>query len=140
MPKTLEVLETHGVPVIGYGSDEFPAFFSRTSGHAVDHRFDLPEAIARLIAVQSALRLQTGILVTNPVPIADAIDLPEIDPHIAEAVRDAEQRGVARKELTPFLLQRILELTGGRSLEANIALVKNNAMLAAKIAVALASF
>jgi pseudouridine-5'-phosphate glycosidase len=140
LPKTLEVLETHGVPVIGYGSDEFPAFFSRTSGHAVDHRFDSPEAIARLIAVQSALRLQTGILVTNPVPIADAIDSAEIDPHIAEAVRDAEQRGVARKELTPFLLQRILELTGGRSLEANIALVKNNAMLAAKIAVALASF
>jgi pseudouridylate synthase len=139
LPKTLEVLETHGVPVIGYGGDEFPAFFSRTSGYKVDHSFDSPDAIARLIAVQSALKLHTGILVTNPVPMADAIEAAEIDPHIAEAVRDAEQRGVARKELTPFLLQRILELTGGRSLDANIALVKNNAMLAARIAVALAS-
>jgi pseudouridylate synthase len=139
LPKTLEVLETHGVPVLGYGSDEFPAFFSRTSGHNVDHTFDSAEALARVIGVQRALGLTTGILVTNPIPLADAIDSATIDPHIAEAVQEAEEKGVTRKELTPFLLQRILELTGGRSLEANIALVKNNATLAAKIAVALAA-
>ncbi|WP_282586309.1 pseudouridine-5'-phosphate glycosidase [Lichenifustis flavocetrariae] len=139
LPKTLEVLETHGVPVLGYGSDEFPAFFSRTSGHSVDHRFDTPEALAKVIGVQRALGLTTGILITNPIPLADALDSATIDPHIAAAVQEAEQRGVSRKELTPFLLQRILELTGGRSLEANIALVKNNAALAAKVAVALAA-
>ena len=139
LPKTLEVLETHGVPVLGYGSDEFPAFFSRTSGHTVDHRFDSAEALARVIGTQRALGLATGILVTNPIPLADAIDSATIDPHIAAAVEEAEREGVGRKELTPFLLQRILELTGGRSLEANIALVKNNATLAAKVAVALAA-
>ena len=139
LPKTLEVLETHGVPVLGYGSNEFPAFYSRGSGYPVDHRFDAPEDIARVIGAQRTLGLKTGILVTNPIPMTDAIDSAEIDPHIAEAVRDAERQGVARKDLTPFLLQRILELTGGRSLEANIALVKNNAMLAAKVAVALAA-
>ena len=139
LPKTLEVLETHGVPVLGYGSDEFPAFFSRTSGHNVDHRFDTPEALARVIGTQRALGLGTGLLVTNPIPLADAIDSATIDPHIAAAVAEAERDGIGRKELTPFLLQRILELTGGRSLEANIALVKNNATLAAKVAVALAA-
>ena len=139
LPKTLEVLETHGVPVLGYGSDEFPAFFSRTSGHTVDHRFDTPEALARVIGTQRALGFGTGILVTNPIPLADAIDSATIDPHIAAAVAEADQEGIGRKELTPFLLQRILELTGGRSLEANIALVKNNATLAAKVAVALAA-
>lgn len=139
LPKTLEVLETHGVPVLGYGSDEFPAFFSRTSGHTVDHRFDSAEALARVIGTQRALGLGTGILVTNPIPLADAIDSATIDPHIAAAVAEAEQEGIGRKELTPFLLQRILDLTGGRSLEANIALVKNNATLAAKVAVALAA-
>ena len=139
LPKTLEVLETHGVPVLGYGSDEFPAFFSRTSGHTVDHRFDSAEALARVIGTQRALGLTTGILITNPIPLADAIDSATIDPHIAAAVEEAEREGVGRKELTPFLLQRILELTGGRSLEANIALVKNNATLAAKVAVALAA-
>ena len=139
LPKTLEVLETHGVPVLGYGGTEFPAFFSRSSGYSVDHRFDAPEDIARVIGAQRTLGLSTGILVTNPIPLSDAIESAEIDPHIAEAVREAEDQGVARKDLTPFLLQRILELTGGRSLEANIALVKNNAMLAAKVAVALAA-
>ncbi|MDX7953797.1 pseudouridine-5'-phosphate glycosidase [Lichenihabitans sp. Uapishka_5] len=139
LPKTLEVLETHGVPVLGYGSDEFPAFFSRTSGHTVDHRFDTPEALARVIGTQRALGLGTGILVTNPIPLADAIDSATIDPHIAAAVAEAETQGIGRKELTPFLLQRILDLTGGRSLEANIALVKNNATLAARMAVALAA-
>ena len=139
LPKTLEVLETHGVPVLGYGSDEFPAFFSRTSGYTVDHRFDTPEALARVVGTQRALGLTTGILITNQIPMTDAIEAAQIDPHIAEAVREADERGVARKELTPFLLQRILELTGGRSLEANIALVKHNAMLAAKVAVALAA-
>ena len=138
LPKTLEVLETHGVPVLGFGSDAFPAFFSRDSGHAVDHRFDTPEELARVIAVQRSLGLKTGILVTNPIPQADAIESASIDPHIAAAVRDAEAQGIGRKDLTPYLLGRILDLTGGRSLEANIALVKNNAALAARMAVALA--
>ncbi len=137
LPKTLEVLETHGVPVLGYGSDAFPAFFSRSSGLGVAHRFDTPGEIARVVAAQHALGLRTGILVTNPIPGANAIDPADIDPHIAKAVQDADARGIGGKELTPFLLQRILELTGGRSLEANIALIKNNAMLAAQIAVAL---
>lgn len=139
LPKTLEVLETHGVPVLGYGTADFPAFFSRTSGLGVDHRFDTPDAIARVIATQRALGLKTGILVANPIPLADAIEADSIDPHIAEAVRDAEAQGIGRKELTPFLLGRILERTGGRSLEANIALVRNNAALAAQVAAALAT-
>ena len=138
LPKTLEVLETHGVPVLGYGTDEFPAFFSRTSGHPVGHRFETPDAIARVIAMQRRLGLETGILVTNPVPEADAIDSAVIDPHIRQAVQDASSRGIGGKELTPFLLGRILALTEGRSLEANIALIKNNARLAAQVAIALA--
>lgn len=138
LPKTLEVLETHGVPVLGYGTDAFPAFFSRTSGHAVGHRFDTPVEIAQVIAKQRALGLQTGILVTNPVPDSDAIDSALIDPHIEQAVQDAASRGIGGKDLTPFLLGRILELTRGRSLEANIALIRNNARLAAQVAVALA--
>lgn len=139
LPKTLEVLETHGVPVLGYGTEDFPAFFSRTSGLRVDHRFDTPQELARVIAAQRALGLATGILIANPIPLADAIDQASIDPHIAAAVRDAEANGIGRKELTPFLLGRILERTGGRSLEANIALVRNNAALAAQVAVALAA-
>lgn len=139
LPKTLEVLETHGVPVLGYGTEDFPAFFSRTSGLRVDHRFDTPQELARVIAAQRALGLKTGILVTNPIPLADAIDPASIDPHIAAAVRDAEAKGIGRKELTPYLLGRILERTRGRSLEANIALVRNNAALAAQVAVALAA-
>jgi pseudouridine-5'-phosphate glycosidase len=135
--RTLEVLETRGVPVIGVGTDEFPAFFSRSSGLPVDHRVDTPEELALVIAAHLALGLPSGILVANPVPEADALDGDEIDETIDEAVRDAERAGVGRRELTPYLLGRIVELSGGRSLTANVALVRNNAGLAARTAVAL---
>jgi pseudouridylate synthase len=136
--KTLEVLETNGVPVIGYGTDDFPAFWARRSGHKVDHRFDDVEDIARLIVLQTDLGLG-GVLVANPVPEADALDAASIEARIAEAIAGAEAEGVSRKELTPFLLKRIFELTEGKSLVSNIALVENNAMVAARIAVALAA-
>jgi pseudouridine-5'-phosphate glycosidase len=135
--RTLEVLETRGVPVIGVGTNEFPAFFSRSSGLPVDHRVDGPEELALVVAAHLALGLPSGILVANPVPEADALDGDEIDDTISEAVRDAERAGIGRRDLTPYLLGRIVELSGGRSLTANIALVRNNAQLAARTAVAL---
>jgi pseudouridylate synthase len=137
LPRTLEVLETRGVPVIGVGTDEFPAFFSRSSGLPVDHRVETAQELAVVIAAHLALGLPSGILVANPVPEADALDGDEIDAAIDEAVRDAERAGIGRRELTPYLLGRIVELSGGRSLTANIALVRNNAELAARTAVAL---
>ncbi|RDE09025.1 pseudouridine-5'-phosphate glycosidase [Pelagibacterium lacus] len=135
--KTLEVLETYGVPVIGYGTETFPAFFARESGHGVDYRLDTPEEVAALIAMQRVLEMRSGVLVANPIPEADALDAEEIDARIAGAIADAEAAGVGRKDVTPYLLNRIFELTDGRSLAANIALVKNNAAVAAKIAAAL---
>lgn len=137
--KTLEFLETQRVPVIAYGSDDFPAFYTRSSGHKADHRIDTPEAMADAIRLHKAIGSGTGLLIANPIPEADALDPAFIDGSIAEAVAEAARRGIARKELTPFLLARINELSGGRSLAANIALVKNNAALAARIAVALAA-
>jgi pseudouridine-5'-phosphate glycosidase len=136
--KTLEVLETNGVPVLGYGTDDFPAFWARQSGHKVDHRFDDVADIARVIAMQADLGMG-GVLVANPIPEKDALDPAAIEARIAEAIAGAEREGVSRKALTPFLLQRIFELTEGKSLVANIALVENNARVAAGIAVALAS-
>ena len=138
LPKTLEVLETFGVPVLGYRTNEFPAFFTRSSGQKVDHRFDSPREMAEVIAAQRRLRLETGVLITNPIPEADALPAEAIEGHIDEACREAERAGISGKQLTPFLLQRINDLTGGRSLAANIALIKNNAALAAQIAVDLA--
>lgn len=139
LPKTLEVLETCGVPVIGYGTDEFPAFFTRTSGLPVDHRVDTPGELAAVVAVHRRLGLRGGVLVTNPIPAADALDPADIGARIADAVADAERAGVTRKEVTPYLLARINELTGGRSLVANIALIRNNADLAGRLAVELAA-
>jgi pseudouridine-5'-phosphate glycosidase len=136
--KTLEVLETHGVPVLGFGSDEFPAFWARSSGFRVDRRYDSADEIARMLALQLGLGLG-GALIANPIPATDALDPAEIESHIAAAIADAERDGVAGKALTPFLLQRIFERTKGRSLKANIALVENNARLAGRIAVALAA-
>jgi pseudouridine-5'-phosphate glycosidase len=133
--KTLEYLETHGVPVIGYRTDAFPAFFARTSGHGVDYRFDDAAEIARVMHMQRELQMPGGVLIANPIPEIDALDFDSIGATIAEAIADAEAGGIGRKELTPFLLARINERTGGRSLAANIALVKNNARLAAEIAV-----
>ena len=136
--KTLEVLETNGVPVIGYGTNDFPAFWARQSGHKVDHRFDNLGDIAKVVALQGDLGMG-GVLIANPIPEADALDPAAIESRIAEAIAGAEAEGVSRKDLTPFLLKRIFELTDGKSLVANIALVENNAKVAAGIAVALAA-
>jgi pseudouridine-5'-phosphate glycosidase len=137
--KTLEVLETNGVPVLGYRTAEFPAFFTRTSGFGVDHRMDSVEEIAEVIALQRKLGMENGLLVANPIPEAASLDPALIDGRIDEAVAQAEREGVSGKALTPYLLQRIFELTEGRSLEANIALVLNNAAVAAELAVAVAA-
>ena len=138
LPRTLEVLETEGVPVIGFGTDEFPAFFTRSSGLSVPHRVDSAAELAAVVRAQRDLGLPGGILVTNPVPAADEVPAAEIGAHIERALADADAAGVAGGDVTPFLLGRIVELTGGRSLAANIALVRGNAAVAADLAVALA--
>jgi pseudouridine-5'-phosphate glycosidase len=136
--KTLEVLETLGVPVLGYRTDEFPAFYARSSGHAVSHRFDSAQDIARVIAWHRRVGHAGGVLVANPIPEGAALDAGGIEARIAEATAQAEAAGISGKALTPYLLQRINELSGGESLQANIALAKNNAALAGAIALALA--
>jgi pseudouridine-5'-phosphate glycosidase len=138
VPKTLEVLETLSVPVLGFRTDEFPAFFARTSGHRLEHRFDTPAALAEVIVAQRRLAQNCGILIANPIPEEHALPAAEIETRIAAACEEAAEAGVSKKELTPYLLARINELTGGKTLKANIALIKNNAALAARIAVALA--
>ena len=138
IPKTLEVLESRGVPVLGFGTDDFPGFWTRESGGKVDHRVEDAAAAAKIIALQFALGLG-GVLVANPIPESHAMDRAGIEATITEAIADADARGIGRKDLTPFLLKRIYELTGGRSLASNIALVENNARVAALIAVALAT-
>ena len=137
LPKTLEVLETLGVPVIAYGQDEFPAFWSRSSGLPAPLRMESAAAIAAAHALKGRLGLKGGQLVANPIPAADELPRAVILPHIAAALSEAGAKGIAAKSVTPFLLQRIFELTEGRSLTANIALVLNNARLAAEIARAL---
>lgn len=137
--KTLEVLETQGVPVIGYQTDDFPAFYARSSGWPLEHRCETPAALARVIAAQRALGVRGGLLIANPIPAEHALPEAEIEATIARAVADAAAEGIVGKAVTPFLLGRILALSGGRSLAANIALIRNNARLAAEIAVALAS-
>ena len=138
LPKTLETLETLGVPVIGYGTDEFPAFWTRSSGLKADHRLDTPEAVADLLETQFSLGMG-GVLIGNPIPQADAMEPAYINSMIERALADAEAAGIAGKATTPYLLKRIFELTDGKSLVSNIALVKNNARVAAEIAVALAA-
>lgn len=137
LPRTLEYLETRGVPVVAYGTDRFPAFWSRDSGLPAPLRLDTPEALAALIRAKDALGLAGGVLVANPVPEAAEIPAAEIAPRIEAALAQAWEAGIAAKAVTPFLLARMLELTGGRSLATNIALVRNNAALAARMAVAL---
>ena len=138
IPKTLEYLETLGVPVIAYRSDVFPAFWSRDSGLAAPIRLDEPAAIARFVAARAELGLPGGVLVANPIPAADEIPAIEMRPAIEGAVADAAKAGITGKAVTPYLLDAILKKTGGRSLTANIALIKHNARLAAGIAVAMA--
>ena len=138
LPRTLEYLETRGVPVVGYQTDRFPAFWSRTSELPVPLRLDSPEAIADLIRTKEALGLDGGVLVANPVPSADEIPASEMSAFINAAIAEAKARGVSGKAVTPFLLSTLFEQTGGRSLATNIALVKNNAALAARLAASLA--
>lgn len=137
LPKTHEVLETLGVPVIVYGQDELPAFWSRSSGLPAPLRMDSATEIAAAQKMRTALGLPGGQLVANPVPLADEIPSDIMAPFIETALAEAEAQGIAAKAVTPFLLQRIFELSDGRSLATNIALVLNNARLAAAIAVAL---
>lgn len=134
IPKTLEVLETLGVPVIAFGQDQFPAFWSREAGLRAPLRMDDAASIARAHIMRGTLALPGGQLVANPIPVDAEIAREVIEPIIAEANRDAEAHGIWGKDTTPYLLQRIFELTEGKSLESNIALVLNNARLAAEIA------
>ena len=133
---TLEYLETHGVPVIGYETEKLPAFFTRDSEFHVDYRMDSPEEIAKAFKVQNEMGLRAGMLVANPIPVEYSMDAATINAAIDQAVREAEEQGIHGKETTPFLLARVTELTGGNSLESNIQLVFNNARLAAKTAAA----
>ena len=134
LPKTLEYLETLGVPVIAFGKDDFPAFWSRSSGLKAPLRMDGAAAIAAAQIMRTRLGLPGGQLVANPIPVSAEIPRAEIMPHIEAALAEAEAKGIAAKAVTPFLLQRIFELTEGRSLAANIELVLNNARLGAAIA------
>ena len=136
---TLEYLETKGVPVIGYQTEELPAFYTRTSGFKVDYRLDSPEELAAAFRTQQDLGLGGGMLVTNPIPEACSLDPARINAAIDTAVADARQLGIHGKETTPYLLARVKELTGGDSLDANIQLVLSNARLAALTARALTS-
>jgi len=134
---TLEYLETHGVPVVSVGQPGFPAFFTRESGFNADFQLDTPEQQARFIRTKWQLGLTGGVVVSNPVPVESALQNDEIDGIIAQALREAGEQGVKGKAVTPFLLARIKDLTGGRSLATNIALVKHNALVGARLAVAL---
>ena len=134
---TLEYLETHGVPVIGYQTDRFPAFFTRDSGFGVDFRLDTPADLARSLSLQWSLGYAGGAVVANPIPESHALAREEVDAIIEQALAEAAAQAIAGKRVTPFLLSRVNQLSGGRSLVANIALVKNNARLAAQLAAAL---
>lgn len=134
IPATMEYLETAGVPVIAYGVDEIPAFYSRKSGVAAVCRLDSPEEIGALVSMKDQLGLKGGVLVTCPIPEKDEIPADEINAVIDKAIEEAEENGIKGKESTPFLLSKVKDLTEGRSLEANIKLVLNNAEIGAKIA------
>ncbi len=131
---TLEYLETHGVPVLGYGTKELPAFFTRKSGFSVDYRMDTPEELAAAFKTQADMGLKGGMLVANPIPEEYSMDETVINKAIEDAVEEAKALGITGKETTPFLLAKIKEITGGSSLESNIQLVFNNVRLASKIA------
>jgi pseudouridylate synthase len=135
---TLEYLETHGVPVVGYRTAQLPAFFTQDSGFAVDYRLDAASDIARLLQIKWAMGLGGGVVIANPIPAAHAMPRAVIDAAIAQALSDAQAQGISGKQTTPFLLERVNALTGGNSLAANIELVLNNARLASAVAVALA--
>ena len=131
---TLEYLETKGVPVIGYGTEELPAFYTRRSGFGVDYRVDTPQELAAMFKAQLELGMKGGMLVTNPIPEKYSMDKAVIDAAIEQALKECAEQGIKGKETTPFLLAKVVELTGGDSLESNIQLVLNNAAVAAKTA------
>ena len=134
IPRTLEYLETQGVPVIGYRTDEFPAFYATTSGYSVQSRINTAEEIARCMKVKWELGLEGGMVIANPVLPEDAMDEEVIEEAITKALKEASEKGIDGKAVTPFLLERISQLTDGESLKTNIALVCNNALVGAKIA------
>ena len=134
LPATLEYLETMGVPVIGYKTEDFPAFYSRESGLEVSATIETPEDIVEFAKAHWGAGLQSAVLVANPVPTGEAISKSEMEPLIEKASKEAKEKGIHGKEVTPFLLQRINELTKGKSMRANLALLLNNARLAAQIA------
>ncbi|MBB2892982.1 pseudouridine-5'-phosphate glycosidase [Flexivirga oryzae] len=136
---TLEAMETLSIPVVGYQTDEFPSFYSRSSGYDVPMRADSPEELAAIMATQWELGVTAGLDIANPIPRADEIPADEISGIITQALADMDERGITGKDTTPYLLGRVVELTGGASLTANIALVKNNAMLGANLATAYAA-
>jgi pseudouridine-5'-phosphate glycosidase len=134
---TLEYLETKGVPVIGYGTDEMPAFYTRESGFKVDFKIDSAEEIAELLNVKWSIGLDGGAIIANPIPEEFAMDKAVIDKAISQALAEATAQGIKGKKVTPFMLERVMELTGGESLESNIKLVLNNAKVASWIAAGL---
>jgi len=134
IPRTLEYLETQGVPVIGYRTDEFPAFYTTTSGYSVQSRINTAEEIARCMKVKWELGLEGGLVIANPVLREDAMDEEVIEEAITKSLKEASEKGIDGKAVTPFLLERISQLTDGESLKTNIALVCNNALVGAKIA------
>ena len=134
LPKTLEVLETKGVPVLGYQTDELPAFYTRTSGLKVDSRIDTPAEAAAIIRAKRELGLDGGVLITNPIPEDQSMDPDFINGYIDQAIKEMDEKGIKGKECTPFLLARIAEITEGSSLAANIQLVFNNAAVGTEIA------
>ncbi len=137
LPATLEYLETMSVPVVGYGTDEFPAFYSRDSGLDVSASLETPQEIVAFAKAHWSTGMQSAVLVVNPVPKGDAIPRSQMEPYITRAVQEAHDKGIHGKEVTPFLLARLSQMTEGRSMQANLALLLNNARLAAQIATAL---
>lgn len=137
LPATLEVLETEGVTVIGYGTDEFPAFYSRSSGLPVNLRVNSPEEVAQIAREQWQLGLESALLVVQPPPIEMSLPADQVEVWIQEAIQEAHQEKIIGAEVTPYLLTRMSQLSGGASLQANLALLRNNACLAAKIALAI---
>jgi len=133
--RTLEALETLGVPVVGFGTDEFPAFYSTESGFKLEYRADDPGEVATILEVQGALRRRQGILVVQPPPASEAIPRAEVDGWIEVALEEARESGIRGKEVTPFLLDSVSRTSQGRTLETNLALLESNARLAARIAV-----
>ncbi|MCW8970766.1 MAG: pseudouridine-5'-phosphate glycosidase, partial [Rhodospirillales bacterium] len=136
LPATLECLETLGVPVIGHGTNDFPAFYAQTSGLHLDQRADTPEQVARIVAAHWGIGLNGGVVIANPVPPEAALEADRMDALITDAITEAGKKGIAGKAVTPFLLRRLAKETGGESLKANKALAVANARLAARIAVA----